>query len=117
MSALSRAREAVALALADIGVPVHDQPPQSLQPPCVVLLPGDPWITPRGAVHLEAAAYTNPAAGNAAALTRLEDIVEAIREALWAAGLAPGDTGAPVPDPEAGTLSARTPVTLRTTCH
>jgi hypothetical protein len=96
---------------------VFDQPPQALQPPCVVLLPGSPWITPRGAVHLDVVAYANPAAGNASALTRLEELVEAVRGGLFANGLAPGDTDQPTTGPDAGVLSARTPTTVRTTCH
>ena len=117
MTALGDARTRVATALAGLGVPVFDQPPQTVQPPCVVLLPGSPWITPRGNVTLEVALYVNPAAGNALALTRQEELVEGVRNALWAAGLAPGDTDTPTPDPDNGVLVTRTPTTFRTTCH
>jgi len=120
VTALGDARVAVKAALAatlnGMGVPVFDQPPGSLQPPCVVLLPGQPWIVPRGQVTLDVVAYANPAAGNQTALTRLEELVEGVRGALWDHGLAPGETGRPESDPEAGTLSATTPVTIPTVC-
>jgi hypothetical protein len=117
MTALGDARGAVAAALAGLQVPVHEQPPQTVQPPCVVVLPGSPWIAPRGHVTLDVVAYANPAGGNATALTVLEQLVENIRAALYAAGLAPGDTDTPRTEIDAGVLSARTPTTLRTTCH
>lgn len=117
MTALAGARQTVAAALAVVGVPVHDQPPGSLQAPCVVIIPGSPWIAPRGQVTLEIQAYANPAGGNHTALTRLEDLIEAIRGGLWAAGLAPGETDPPRSDPDNGVLYASTPVTLRTTCY
>ena len=116
MSALGDARVEVAAALIAVGVPVHDQPPATLQPPCVVVVPGSPWIVPRGAVTFDVLAYANPSGGNSTALTRLEDLVEAIRGGLWAAGLAPGETQPPEFNPDSGALSASTPVTLRTVC-
>jgi hypothetical protein len=117
VSALSSARTAVAAALAGVGVPVFDQQPGSVQPPCLVLVPGRPWIVPRGAVNVEIVAHANPASGNSNALTDLEDLVEAVRNGLWAAGLAPGDTDPPEVDSGAGSITARTPVTVRTDCH
>ena len=107
----------MAAALAGVGVPVFDQPPGAFQPPCLVLVPGRPWIVPRGAVNLEIVAHANPASGNTNALTDLEDLVEAVRNGLFAAGLAPGDTDPPEVNPDAGTIAARTPVTVRTECH
>ena len=121
MTALGDARVEVKNALTPtlngLGVPVFDQPPGSIQPPCVVIVPGRPWIAPRGAVNLEIVAYSNPAAGNTHALTDLEGMVEAVRDGLWVHGLAPGDTDPPEVNPDAGLISARTPVTLRTACH
>lgn len=116
MSALSDARTAVEAALAGIGVPVHVVPPGALRAPCVVLEAGSPWIEPRGHVHLELVAYASPAGGNLSALDRLENLIEAIRNALWAAGLAPGDTAQPVAESDNGSLSASTSVIVRTTC-
>ncbi len=115
MSAIGDARNAVQAALGGLGVPVHPFPPGSVSGPCVVIQAGSPWITPRGLVALELVAYASPSGGNAPAITRLENLTEAIREALWSAGLAPGDTDTPVADGES--LSATTSVTLRTTCH
>lgn len=115
MNALTDARTTVAAALGSLGVPVHSYPPSSVQPPAVVLLPGSPWIVPRGAVSLEIAAYAN-AAGGLDAYTQLEGLVEAVRTALWAAGLAPGDTDQPRMNDDAGVVEARTSMTIRTTC-
>lgn len=115
-SPLTVARGEVAAALAGLPVPVHAFPPAALQPPCVVLFPGSPWIATRGHVTLEITAYANPV-GGVDALTALEDLVEGIRAALWAAGLGPGDTDQPRSETDAGALSATTPVTLRTTCR
>jgi hypothetical protein len=117
MNPLTESRRTVAAALAGIGVTVHDQPPGNLVAPCVVLLPGGPWIAARGHVTLDIVAYANPAAGNDQALNRLEDTVYDIREALFAAGMAAGDTETPRLDNTAGVLSATTPITIRTTCH
>ncbi len=103
-------------ALGGVGVPVHPYPPQSLSAPCVVITPGSPWIVPRGHVTLEIVGYANSAGGPDAALTRLEDLVEKIRIALFSAQLAPQDTAQPVQETDAGVISAATPVTLRTAC-
>ena len=65
---------------------------------------------------MEVVAYANPV-GGADALTALENLVESVRGALFASGLAPGDTDQPTVDAEANALSARTPITIRTTCH
>jgi hypothetical protein len=117
MTALGDARGQVAGALAALDVPVFDQPPGNLQPPCVVVLPGSPWIAIRGRVTLDVVAYANPASGNDTALTALEGIVESVRAGLNAAQISYGDTDPPTFDPDAGWLSARTPVNLRTTCQ
>ena len=114
-AALTAARRNVAEALAGIGVPVHPFPPSAVQAPAVVLLPGSPWIVPRGTVTLEVAAYA-AAAGGEDAYTALEDLVESVRNALWAAGLAPGDTGTPRVGDDTGLVEARTSMTIRTTC-
>jgi len=116
VTALGDARIAVAAALADVGVPVHPAPPQALQPPCVVLLPGSPWIEPRGHVNLDVVVYANPSGGNASAIAVLEQIVERVRAALHAATIVYGNTEPPATELEAGVLSARTPTRTRTTC-
>lgn len=116
MTALGDARAAVAAALASSGVPVHDQPPQALQAPCIAVLPGSPWIEPRGHVNLDVVAYANPAAGNSAALTKLEELVEAVRAGLNSAAIRYGNTEPPTTEIDAGVLSARTPTTYRADC-
>jgi len=117
VTALGDARTHVAAALAGVGVPVHDQPPQTVSPPCVVVIPGSPWIAPRGHVRLDVVAYANPAGGNASALTALEGLVEAVRAGLNAAQIVYGDTDPPEVEAQAGVLSALTPATIRTACH
>jgi hypothetical protein len=115
-NALAGARTALSAALAPVGVPVHKYPPQALQPPCLVLLPGSPWIAPRGHVTLEIAAYA-AAVGGADAMAALEQLVEDTRDALFTAGVAPQNTEQPTLTDDAGVMQARTPVTIRTTCH
>jgi pimeloyl-ACP methyl ester carboxylesterase len=117
MTALGDARAKVAAALVTVGVPVFAQPPGSLQPPCIVLIPGSPWIAPRGRVTLDVVAYANPAGGNSTALDKLEDLVERLRFDLAVAELPYGDTDPPTFDPDSGWLSARTATNLRTTCN
>lgn len=109
-SPLTAARETVATALATVGVPVLAALPRTATPPCIVVAPGSPWIAPRGHVTLDVTCHAA-----AAAWPQLEDLVDQARTALWGAGLAPGDTNQPTET--ASTLSAATPVTLRTSCH
>lgn len=117
MNALTEAREAVEGALsaatADSGVKVHTLPPTAVQPPCVVILPGSPWITPRGHVSLEVTAYANAAQGQGSGIARLEELVTFVRDALNSAGLPTGDVDAPINDTNAGVLSAAMPITVR----
>lgn len=115
---LTGARERVAAALASVSVPVHDHPPGSTPTaPCVVLLPGTPWIQPKGHVTLDVLCYANPAGGNTAALDRLESLVHEVRDALYSAALAAGDVSPPRGDSSPGVLSCSMPVTLRVSCH
>jgi hypothetical protein len=116
VTALGRARGVVAGALTDLGVPVHDQPPDTLQPPCVVVLPGGPWLDAAGHAALEVVAYANPAGGNSSALTKLEELIEAVRGALRAGGIGVHDTDRPQANPDGGVLSATTHVTLMVRC-
>jgi hypothetical protein len=112
---LGDARAALTAALGVVGVPVHPYPPASLQPPCLVLLPGSPWFAPRGHVTLEVAAYAT--AVGVDAMPALEQLVVDTREALFAAGIAPQATEQPTINEDAGVMQARTPVTIRTNCH
>lgn len=119
---LTDARTAVAAALAHMadldGVPVHDFPPAgTVATPCVVLWPGEPWLVPRGHVNIDVTAYAGTAAGNGAALARLEDMISVIRAALFAAALSAGDVSAPRYVAEAGHVHATIPVRLRTSCN
>ena len=117
-SPLTAARTRVADALTGVGVPVFDQPPGSPpQPPHVLIVPGNPWIAPGGHVTLEVVCVANPAGGNAAALDRLEQLVHAVREALYAGQLAAGTVDPPTVDSTAGVLSCSMPVILRVSCH
>lgn len=109
---LTQARLVLAEALAGLGIPVHAGEAATAAPPCVLVVPSGPWVTPRGHTTWDVVAVVSAATGWAS----LEPHVEAIRAALWAAGLAPGDTDQPITDNDVGTISARTEVSLRTTC-
>ena len=63
VTALGEARTAVDAALASVGVPVYAQPPQTVTAPCVVLVPGSPWITRRGHVTIDVWLTPTPRAG------------------------------------------------------
>lgn len=117
MNGLTEARSRLADALAGIGVAVHWAAPSTLTPPCVVVLPGNPWIRPMGSVALEVDCHTATAAGNAEALAALEQIVSNVRAALYVAGLSPGEVAPPEVNSDAHTLHAVIPVTIRTDCY
>jgi hypothetical protein len=113
VTTLGDARLALAAALSGVGVPVHDQAPQTLTAPCVVLYPGSPWRDPRGHVGFDITLYANPAGGNASALTRLEELADAVFTALHSAGVAPGEVARPTPETDGGVLATSIPVVLR----
>jgi hypothetical protein len=50
-------------------------------------------------------------------LDRLEQLVHAVREALFAASLAAGDVEPPRTETTAGVLSCTMPVTFRISCY
>lgn len=113
----ARSRVISALAPADLGVPIHPAPPPTLTAPCVVITPGTDWIVPGGRVGLEVIIYAPAVGGTAAALARLEETIAAVRDALYAAALAPGVTVAPNPSDTGQTLTAVIPVSFRTNCR
>jgi len=113
MNPLQEAREAVGAALGPVSVPVHTFPPTSVSAPCVVLLPGSPWITPRGQVAMEVTCFASLALGNGPAQVRLEDLATEVGDALKAGGIPHGDLTPPIADTTAGLLSATYSVTLR----
>jgi hypothetical protein len=117
MNGLTEARSRIADALDTIGVGVHWAAPSTLTPPCVVVLPRDPWIQPMGNVGLAVDCHTATAAGNAEALAALEQIVADVRAALYAAGLSPGVVAPPEVSSDSHTLHAAVPVTIRTDCY
>jgi hypothetical protein len=117
MNGLTEARSRISDALATIGVEVHWAAPSALTPPCVVILPRDPWIQPMGNVGLDVDCHTATAAGNAEALSALEQIVADVRAALYAAGLSPGEVAPPEVARDSHTLHAAVPVTIRTDCY
>jgi hypothetical protein len=106
----------VGAALASVGVPVHLTPPQAVQPPCVVLVPGSPWLDSAGHASLEVVAHVSQTAGNEAALASLEDLVESIRDGLRAAAVGVHDTDQPRANTDGGTLSVTTYTTLMIRC-
>lgn len=117
-SHLTDARQSVAAALAaaDIGVPVHAAPPATLAAPCVVVAPGTDWVAARN-IELDVIVYANTAGGAEAALTRLEETLTKVREALWSAQILTLATPAPTPSDTGHTLAAVVPVALRSACR
>jgi hypothetical protein len=104
----------VAAALAGVGVPVHEYPPASAQPPAVAIIPGEPYLEglalhrDTATVRLIAQCITADTAPRA-----MDDLIWAVHKALTDAGWPPD---APVPPPRhdssTGTLITRIPVTL-----
>lgn len=116
MTALAEARSALATALADIGVAVHTYPPQTVAPPCVFLVPGNPYLDPGvswGAIQvaIDVRIVVSASAGPAA-MERLDALVDGAVAALLAAQVIVGAVGAPTVDPD----SAAIVVDIPTTC-
>lgn len=85
-SPLTEAREAVAAALAAIGVTVYAAPPESASPPAVILRPGQPWhfalTYAKTGVNLNLTLLAQQSGSDAAALERLESLAWDVRQAL-----------------------------------
>lgn len=107
------AREALAATLAGVGVPVHAYPPPSVQPPAVVLIPGEPYLSGytlragTARIGLQVQCVTADTAAQS-----LDDLVWAVFAALTAAGYPAGSIPPPRHDTSTGTLVARIPVTM-----
>lgn len=76
---LTEAREAVGDALAGLGVTIYGAPPESVSPPCAVVLPGGTWYEQAtfGAVRVTwlVTLMATMNGTNAAALERLEQLL------------------------------------------
>lgn len=93
-----RQQLAAVLTAADLGVPVHTYPPGSITGPCVVLYPGDPWLTPRGHVSFVVTCYASTTT-NQGAMARLEQLSWDVAAALATTGnVGWGDFSAPSTD-------------------
>lgn len=108
---ITDAREHVAALLTAAGVPAQPYPPATLTPPCAVLLPGSPYLTPAQlggvTVGLEVRLVVTAAGPDAPAA--LDALTEAAARALAAAGVPTGPVPAPVADADAGYLSLTIP--------
>jgi hypothetical protein len=116
VTAQSECRAHLASILAVVGVPVHESGyVGSGQPPYIALTYGSPYLDPGKAfasaeVGLDVRVVVNSAAG-AAAVTRLDDLLSAALEALYAAGVQCASVSAPDPDEQTGTITAVIPTT------
>ena len=87
-SPLTEAREAVAAALAGIGVRVYPQPVENPTPPCLQIYAGGDWIKGKRMkggqvdVRLTVRASVPSTSGNTEALVSLEELVWAVLAAI-----------------------------------
>ena len=87
-SPLTEAREAVAAALAGVGVRVYPQPVENPAPPCLQIFAAGDWIKGKrlkggqADVRLTVRATVPSTSGNQEALASLEDLVWAVMAAI-----------------------------------
>lgn len=109
---ITAAREHLASLLTGVGVPVHAYPPQALATPCIVIVPGFPYLTGHtlagdldvGLDVRVVVAQHNP--------KRLDELVYAALQALTIGGQPSTEVPAPSVDQDTGTLTCGIPVTL-----
>jgi hypothetical protein len=106
-------RAHVATALASLGVPVWTYPEGSVQPPCVLLLPGSPYRDPTAAwtsttVGIDVRIVVADGAGLNAQAT-LDALLDAACAALISANVEVGPVPAPIPEPEQAAITCDIP--------
>lgn len=105
--AIAEVRAHIASALSGVGVPVHTYPPGSVQPPCVLLMPGSPYLQPGAAwgsvnVGVNVRVVANDAYGPDG-VASLDELLEAVLDALVAAeGVNVDSVSEPFADTEQG---------------
>lgn len=103
---ITDARKHVAALLTAAGVPTQPYPPNTPTPPCAVLLPGSPYLTPAQLsgvlVGLEVRLLVS--AADPGAQATLDTLTETTARALTAGGVPTGPTGPPATDDNAGYL-------------
>lgn len=108
-------RAAIATGLSGLGVPVHAYPPQTLAPPCIVLIPGSTYLNPGAAwgqneIGLDVRVLVSSSAGPAA-MERLDDLVDGVVAALIAADVAVGPVNGPTVDQDSAAIVVDIPTT------
>jgi len=115
VSALAGVRAYVAAALSGVDVSVHTYPPATVSPPCVVLVPGSPYLDPgtgwgSATVALDVRIMVNSAAG-ATSAQRMDDLIDTVVAALLAAQVQVQSVPPPTADPDSSTLVVDIPTT------
>jgi hypothetical protein len=114
MGAITEARAAVNAALATLSVPVFDNYTGAVQPPCVLVLAGSPYLDPSTTwdgmtVGLDVRIVVNDAAG-ADTGTVIDALIDEVVTALVAAnGVQVLTVSAPTPEPDQGVLVVDVP--------
>ena len=110
---LAGVRAAIATALSGLGVPVHTYPPGTVSPPCVLLVPGSPYLDPgtgwgTSEVGIDVRIVVNASAGPDA-MERLDALVDAAVAALVTAKVGVQSVGAPTTSDDSGVVVADIP--------
>jgi hypothetical protein len=116
MGAIGQVRDYLATALAGVGVPVYPRPVGAVPPPCVLLVPREPYVSPSTAwgsrsVGLDVRLVVGDSPDATAVL---DDLIDAVMDALAASTVEVGAIPAPQPD-EQGVLVVDIPTTTNWT--
>ena len=83
---LTEARQALVKTLGAIPVTVYGAPPETVTPPAVLVMAGDPWTKAltyeKTEVHLVVTCLATMSGTNAAAMERLEELTWTVRQLL-----------------------------------
>lgn len=119
MGAISDVRAHVASALSGLDVTVHGRTPSTVAPPCVVLVPGSPYVEPGASwgtrdVSLTVRIVVNAASGVSSA-DRMDDLIDAVVDALAVADVQVGSVPAPDMQEDPAVLTVDIPTTTNWT--
>jgi hypothetical protein len=113
MGAIGQVRDHLAAALAEVGVPVYPRPAGAVPPPCVLLVPREPYVDPGAAwgsrsVGLDVRLVVGDSPDATAVL---DDLIDAVVTALQSAATEVGTVPAPQPDEQQAVLVVDIPTT------
>jgi hypothetical protein len=120
MNPLTEARQALVAQLATLPVTVYGAPPETVTPPAVLVMGGDPWTKGvtygKTEVHLVVTCLATMSGQNAAAMERLEQLTWDVRQLIQDQMLV-GDALAPriVKVGAAEVAAADLPITIHVT--